>query len=243
MMQFENWRNFSGNGAWQEVMATFLKGEDVMPKAILKLNQDFIENTMAIQQDILQGFERISESTNGFNFKDTESGVFQIWQTIYDKELSKFFQIPQLGLMRTYQEKMGRMMDKYNRFQAKLTEFTGLLSRPFKKSQKVLAERFGELGTGKDFSEKSQACYHKWVAVLEENYMSLFQSPEYITTLSLTVSALAEFIAVRDDTLEDILKFFPVARKSDMDDMARELYEIKKRLRKLEMASTIKVTT
>jgi polyhydroxyalkanoate synthesis regulator phasin len=70
--------------------------------------------------------------------------------------------------------------------------------------------------------------------VLEGHFMTLFQTPEYVNTLGRTVTSLAEFSAARDEALEDVLKMFPVARKSDMDDLAREVYELKKRLRKLE---------
>jgi polyhydroxyalkanoate synthesis regulator phasin len=48
------------------------------------------------------------------------------------------------------------------------------------------------------------------------------------------MSALSDFISVRDEAIEDLLSMFPVAKKTDMDDMARELYELKRRLGKLE---------
>jgi polyhydroxyalkanoate synthesis regulator phasin len=239
----KNWGGISKGNGLSETVAAFFNDKDLMPDALLQLNQSVMENTIAVQQDILQSVGRISDATNGYDFKEADGGLFQLWQTIYDKELSRFYQIPQLGMMRTYQEKIGRMLDKYNRFQSNLSEFTRLLARPFKKSQKVVAEVLKGCSAGEDASEKTQKCYQKWVKVLEENFMSLFQSPEYITTLSMTMSALADFIAVRDDAIEDLLKFFPVARKSDMDDMARELYDLKKRLRKLEMASALKISS
>ena len=31
--------------------------------------------------------------------------MFRVWTDIYEKEFQQFFQVPQLGLMRTYQEK------------------------------------------------------------------------------------------------------------------------------------------
>ena len=64
--------------------------------------------------------------------------------------------------------------------------------------------------------------------------MTLFQTPEYVETLARTVNSLADYTAVRDSALEDLLNQLPVATRSDMDDIARELYEVKKRLRMLE---------
>jgi polyhydroxyalkanoate synthesis regulator phasin len=50
------------------------------------------------------------------------------------------------------------------------------------------------------------------------------------------VNALADYSDARNAVFEDMLNQLPVATRSDMDDMARELYEVKKRLRKLEKA-------
>jgi polyhydroxyalkanoate synthesis regulator phasin len=64
--------------------------------------------------------------------------------------------------------------------------------------------------------------------------MTLFQTPEYVDTLTRTVNSLADFAAARDAAIEDALSLLPVAKKTDMDEMAQELYELKKRLKKLE---------
>jgi polyhydroxyalkanoate synthesis regulator phasin len=75
-----------------------------------------------------------------------------------------------------------------------------------------------------------------WVKVLEGHFMTLFQTPEYVETLTRTVNALSEYSAARNAALEDLLSMLPVAKKTEVDDMARELYDLKKRLRKLEKA-------
>ena len=148
----------------------------------------------------------------------------------------QFFQIPQLGLMRTYQEKANQVADKYNLFQSTLSEFLSLLGLPFNRSMQVMQEKLGEMAEKGDLSDDTKVYYNMWVKVLEGHFMTLFQTPEYVDTLTRTVNALADFSAARNAALEDLLNMLPVAKKTEMDDMARELYELKKRLRKLEKA-------
>jgi polyhydroxyalkanoate synthesis regulator phasin len=73
-----------------------------------------------------------------------------------------------------------------------------------------------------------------WIKVLEGHFMTLFQTPEYVETMGKTITVLAEFTCAKDAVMEDVLRGFPVASRSELDDLARELYELKKRIRKLE---------
>ena len=98
----------------------------------------------------------------------------------------------------------------------------------------VMQDKIGEMAENGTLPEDSKVYYNMWVKVLEGHYMTLYQTPEYVETMARTINALADFSAARNAVLEDMLSLLPVARKSDMDDMARELYELKKRLRKLE---------
>ena len=96
--------------------------------------------------------------------------------------------------------------------------------------------KLGEMAENEGLTDDTKVYYNMWVKVLEGHFMTLFQTPEYVETLSRTVNALADYSAARNAALEDMLSMLPVARKTEVDDMARELYELKKRLRKLEKA-------
>ena len=81
------------------------------------------------------------ESTQAYQFQDIDENINRIWTDIYEKEFRQFFQIPQLGLMRTYQEKANQAVDKYNLFQSTLSEFLSLLGLPFTRSVQVMQEK------------------------------------------------------------------------------------------------------
>ena len=67
-----------------------------------------------------------------------------------------------------------------------------------------------EMAQGGELPDDTKGYYNLWVKVLEGHFMTLFQTPEYVDTLTRTVNALADFSAARDSALEDILS--PVSR-------------------------------
>jgi polyhydroxyalkanoate synthase subunit PhaE len=64
--------------------------------------------------------------------------------------------------------------------------------------------------------------------------MTLFQSDPYVETMGKTLDALNQFLAARNAVLEDALKILPVSTHRDMDEINREIYQLKKRIRTLE---------
>lgn len=232
----KNWQAMTSAMSKPESVSSLLDGSSAMPEMLLKLAQTSLGGYVKMQQNIMDKVSRVGASTKAYEFQDIDENIFRIWTDIYEKEFKQFFQIPQLGLMRTYQEKTNQMADKYNFFQSTLAEFLNLLGLPFNQASKVMQDEIGKMAESGTLPEDSKVYYNMWVKVLEGHYMTLYQTPEYVETMARTINALADFSAAKNAVLEDMLRLLPVASKSDMDDMARELYELKKRLRKLERA-------
>jgi hypothetical protein len=230
----KNWQTLAGAMTTPDSINALLKGSGTLPEMLLKLAQTSMGSVMEMQQGMIQRLGRMGESTQAYQFEDIDENINRIWTDIYEKEFRQFFQIPQLGLMRTYQEKANQAVDKYNLFQSTLSEFLSLLGLPFNRSAQVMQEKMSEMAEGGELPDDAKGYYNLWIKVLEGHFMTLFQTPEYVDTLTRTVNALADFSAARDSALEDILSLFPVAKRTELDDMARELYDLKKRLRKLE---------
>jgi hypothetical protein len=64
--------------------------------------------------------------------------------------------------------------------------------------------------------------------------MSLFKSPEYITAMSKTLEVLEDFVAARNTITQDILSTLSMPNQKDLDELYKELYHLKKRLKILE---------
>ncbi|BBO82511.1 hypothetical protein DSCO28_30770 [Desulfosarcina ovata subsp. sediminis] len=220
--------------ATPESVNAILKGSGEMPEVLLKLFQSYLGSYMQVQQNLINSIGRLGASVEAYRFEDIDENLCRLWTDIYEGEFRRYFQIPQLGLLRSYQEKANQLADQYNLLQAQLAEFLRMLSLPFSHAMQVMQEKLGELAEKGELSDDTHEYYNLWIKVLEGHFMTLFQTPEYVEALNRTVNALADFTAARDAVAEDLLSLVPVARKSEVDDMAREIFELKKRLKKIE---------
>jgi hypothetical protein len=230
----KNWQNIAKAVTTPESMQSLIKGSGAMPEILMKLAHSSLSSVLEMQTSTIQRLGRMGASAEAYTFSDIDENLFRLWTEIYEKEFRQFLNIPQLGLFRTYQEKANTVIDKYNLLQSQISEFLRLLGLPFHRSLQVLQENLGEMAETKGLPEDPKTYYQMWIRILEGHYMTLFQTSEYVETMSRTVSALADFTKARDAALEDLMSSLPVAKKTDMDEMARDLYELKKRLRKLE---------
>ena len=101
----KNWQSMAGAMAAPESMTALLKGSGAMPEVLLKLAQTSMGSFIELQQKMIQRIGRMGQSVEAYQFQDIDENMFRVWTDIYQKEFQQFFQIPQLGLMRTYQEK------------------------------------------------------------------------------------------------------------------------------------------
>lgn len=109
-----------------------------------------------------------------------------------------------------------------------------LVYLPMEKSFKVMQEKMEELTREKQLPENSQDYYWMWLKILEGHYMTLFKSSEYTRTLSKTLDAMEDFITAKQEMLQDLLQAFPVPVQKDMDDLYKELYLLKKKVKQIE---------
>ncbi|MFV0437073.1 MAG: poly(R)-hydroxyalkanoic acid synthase subunit PhaE [Desulfopila sp.] len=230
----KNWQAMSKAFATPESVEALLKGSGAMPEMLLKLSQTSLRGYWDMQEKMIQKIGRLGKSAEAYSFADLDENIFDAWADVYEKEFRHFFQMPQLGLLRSYQEKINEAADKYAFFQASMSELFRLLGLPFKRSMQVMQEKLAEMAEQGLLPEDGKGYYNLWVKVLEGHFMTLYQTPEYVETLGKTVNYLAEFVTARDAALEDMVGSLPLAKKSDFDELARELHDVKKRLRQLE---------
>ena len=187
-----------------------------------------------LQRDWLERAGRIGKSTEAYKFENLDQGAFKALTELYEKEFKQFLNIPQMGLTRSYQERMNQVADKFNLFQATVGEFLYLLYLPIEKSSKVVQEKMTELADEGKLPEDSMDYYRMWVRILEGHYMTLFKSPEYTQTLGRTLDTMGEFAVARRQILQDAMQFLPVPTQKDMDELYKDIYLLKKRIRELE---------
>ncbi len=229
-----NWQAVSAAMSAPESMESLLKGAGAMPEILAKMAQNTVDGYIQLQQKWLERCGRIGETVDAYSFERLDENMFRAWIDMYESEFRQFFNIPQLGLARGYQEKFNQAVDKYNIYHSTLAEFVRVLSLPLSHSVSVMQEKLGEMAEKGALPDDSQKYYQMWIKILEGHYMKLFQSPEYNRILANTLNAISDFSASKDAVLQDMLSGLPIPSRKEIDDLERELYELKKRIRALE---------
>jgi len=159
----------------------------------------------------------------------------RLWSDTYEKEFGQLLKMPQLGLTRVYQERVNQTIEKFTLLQGALTEFMQILLIPMEKAYIVVREEMINLEKqGKASLEDSKAYYQLWIKKMEENYMVLLRSPEYTGTLGNTMKALHDFRVTRMQLFMDMLQDLPVPTNREMDELYKDMYLLKKRVKELE---------
>jgi class III poly(R)-hydroxyalkanoic acid synthase PhaE subunit len=172
--------------------------------------------------------------------KKNHLDVILRWAHWFENETRQFLNIPQLGLTRQYQGNLNLAMEKYNNFQGRWVEFLCRFFEPVNKSLETLQNEIVESAEKRKSPEGSKQYYDQWIKDLEEQYMTLFNSSEYVRSLGETVCALDDFMKARSSVLEDVLKTIPVPTMREMDALYEDIYYLKKRIRDLEKNQPIK---
>ena len=216
------------------VIESLLKGSGAMPEILVKMSQSALNGFLQMQQKWVERAGKIGKTTEAFKFEDLDENAFRAWTEIYEKEFRQFFNIPQLGLTRLYQEKINRVADRLTIFQSTFAEFLRLLNLPISRSLTVMQKKLGEMAEKEKLPEDAKTYYQMWIKILEGHYMTLFQSPEYIQTLGKTLETMSAFSMAKNDVIEDMFNSLPIPKQKDVDELYQELYLLKKRVKALE---------
>ena len=234
---FQSWQTLSSVAGDPGAMEAFSNLGRAMPEILSQLVQGSWRSYFDLQQQWMEKAVRIGDSTQAFSFENLDKDIFKAWTDIYEKEFRQFLYIPQLGLTRFYQEKLNEALDKHTSFQTRFLEFIHLVYLPVEKSFQVLQQQLSELAGEGKLPENSNDYYKMFIKILEGHYMSLFKSPEYVTAMSSTLDALEDCVAARNAIIQDYLKSMSVPTQDELDELYKEIYLMKKRLKTLEKAN------
>ncbi len=230
----KTWQTLSSVASDPAAMEAVSKLTNAMPDILQKMAMAGWQGVFHFQQQWLEKAGRIGKSTPAYTFDNLDQETVKTWTQVYENEFRQFFAIPQLGLTRFYQERLNRALDRFNRFQNALGEFLQMFYLPMEKSFKALQDEMTGLMEAGKLTDDYNTAYRLWIKILEGHYMTLFKSPEYIAVMSNTLHALEDYLQARDAIIQDILKVMAVPTQKDMDDLYKEIYQLKKKIRKLE---------
>lgn len=229
------WQTMVGAMSQPEALETFQKATQMTPEIALGFAQSCLNGFTDFQSHIHDWLKKRGEAKDPVDVQALDKEFLHSWKQAYEKEFSQYLKVPQIGLGRFYQERAMHAADKANIFQSTLSEFLHMLYLPVEEAFKSLQEKMVEMTQDEGpLDEKSKTYYNLWIKLLEGHYMELFKQPEYIDSLTKTLGALEEYSAARQAVVNDLLKAYAIPSHNDLDDLYKEIYLLKKRIRAFE---------
>lgn len=228
------WQTMAGTMDTTSGFAHFQEATEVIPDISLSFSQTCLQSVTNLQTKAGEWIQKRGASLSAGDIQQLDRDLIKDLAETYDEEFSKYLKVPQIGLSRFHQERSLHVVDKYNSFQLELSEFLHILYLPLEKSLKNLQEKITEMAETGNLDDKAKTYYKLWIKLLEGEYMELFQQPEYADAMGKALSALNEFVKARQIVIEDALKQVNIPTNTDLDELSKEIYLLKKRLRILE---------
>lgn len=220
----------SGPGAFEHLQ----KATEMTPELALGFTQTCLQSFNNVQAQAAEWIQKRGASLSTADLQQLDSELIKDLTETYEKEFSRYFKIPQVGLNRISQERSLNAVDKHNSYQLALAEFLHMLYLPVEKSLKSLQDKMAEMTKEGPLDAKAKTYYNLWIKLLEGHYMELFKQPEYKDAMGKALSALTASVTARQAVVNDALKQVNIPTNQDLDELSKEIYLLKKRIRALE---------
>jgi hypothetical protein len=213
------------------VTAVF-QGIQAPSKIILRMAQAGWGGYFYLHQQWLESWQGGAFPSGEDGYETMDQNIFKACNEILEQDFRRLLNLPQLCLAGLPQAGVNRATEKFTQFQAAMAEFIYLVYLPVKKSLRAM-KGVGGHGRQENPPEDFKEYYKGWLKILEGNYMTLFQSAEFIRTLTHTLLALEDFTTAKQDLLSDAMAAMGLPTRREMDDLYREIYLLKKSMKGL----------
>jgi len=232
LLSLKLWQAFFSLLTEPGTVAAVFQGIKAPSAIILSMAQAGWGGYFHLHRQWLEAWQETGPSSGGNDFETLDQDIFKICPEIYEQDFRQLMNLPHLGLAGLTREGVNRATEKFTQFQTAMAEFIYLLYLPVKKSLRAM-RREQEQGGEKKIPEDFKEYYKSWLRTLEGHYMTLFQSQEYIRTLSHTLIALEEFTTAKQELLAEALEALSLPSRRDLDELCREIYLLKKSAREM----------
>lgn len=218
-------------------LTTFTGASEVLPLLVTNISSNLMTILTEVQDNIIAGSSRMGKELKGLSPEDFTSGMNTLWKEMYTAEFQKVFKVPQLGIARNYQDQVNQTMDTGHQAMISFSEFMNLLYQPIEKAGTAVTEAYQKMMDEDDIPEDPQAIYTLWIKNLERYFMEMLQSPLYVEAMNNLINTLSEHKSSRTKLVNAMLQQLDIPSNAEMDELYREIYHLKKRLRGLEKQS------
>lgn len=209
----------------------FQQMTDMTQEQMSKMSQTGINNYQQMQQ-MMKGMMP--------NSSDMFGGIMSSYQNLYNMMNSAAAPFSKLMTPNQHTKSMTQWADIANRmaeYNIKNAELQFMVYTQGTKVMDALAENIANKVKEGEEINSIMALYQEWLNLGDKTFVELFESEEY-SKLMAEVNGMQ--LKLRKDVENEVEKFMvgiPVATRSEMDELYKTIYDLKKQVRELEKAN------
>jgi class III poly(R)-hydroxyalkanoic acid synthase PhaE subunit len=191
--------------------------------------QQFMKPWAAATEKSSKAFPRLVEG-----HPESLMKIFHDMFEAFDSTIGRVFHVPAVGKDREKIELLLRGFDDLSVYLAKNIEYQNMMyTTGLAAFEKVVASTAEKIKAGEEIT-KFDDFFDLWLKVNEKTYYALFQTEDFSKMqgelLEASLNVRKHFFKLMELYLYD----FPIALRSEMDDLYKTVYELKKKVKHLE---------
>jgi len=172
------------------------------------------------------------------NFESTQE-FYDQWINMYKATMGKLIEMPAVGPAREKSEKMMKGVSTFVNLYAAGMDTSSNLQKVFMEAMQKVQEKIPTEMDGEISHEKYKEFYDIWIQTYSETFKDFAKSGHFVSDLGRLNAHLMDFQKYNREMLEEnCLKPMDMPTKTEIDEINKELYTLKKTVK--ELASQIK---
>ncbi len=231
----ENYHNLT-----KQLFGDFYTGGNLKEFYDNSLNQvqNFFTNQNNLSKEYFAQVQNISKEFpqlfNGNLEKVKE--VYANANNVFGKTFEPLLKVTTPGKEKESIEAIITLMDKVTEYSIKQSELQYHLQNTMRTSVENVAKQYQEKFQSADFTKQpdAQEVYNEWIKTNEKLFADLFASDEFSKIKGETMNLAMDVKKHFEKQFESVLVNFPVVLKSDVEELHKTIYELKKQVKELQ---------
>lgn len=223
-----------------------MMSEDAVKRLIdqfLQIDPDLLRSTQSQLDQYQQFFEQYGKPWlaqmqkkpgNAANGQDAAMAQFSAMLQMLNSQAGKLFSTPAVGKDREQVERWSRFGKALTGYAEKTAEYQQLMHETGQDAMRILTQRLYEKQSAGEAITAFEQFFSLWIEIFEQRYNQLFRGKAFSQKRNAMTDAGFEVRRQYQALLETQLKDFPVARRSEMDELYKIIYDLRKQVKSLE---------
>ena len=175
--------------------------------------------------------DRLIMEKSGF---ESTQEFFDLWLKTYNAAMGRLVEMPAMGPAREKSEKMMKGFSTFVNLYTAGMDSSSNFQNVFMEAMRRMREKTATEMEGKISPEKYKDFYNIWIETYSETFKEFLKSDHFASDMGKLMSHFMEFQKYNREMLEEnYLKPMNIPTKTEIDEINKELYYLKKTVKEL----------